>query len=476
MTDPSIDATPSELAVTYDAEIAAAAAPTDVPASPQGAAFPTEERAPSPLPPETSEHSLASAAESFSASPERWAKVSLPYRTGFFLASMVGGLSSVCIKQLLLPIQMSQIAPSTTATSFALIASFGACAGLIASPLSGALSDRTTSRLGRRRPWIASGTLIAVVGLFMMAAATSIPVLLIGEVLAQIGVDTILATVTALLPDQIPEHERSGPAALNGMAPIVGGVLGLVFVTTCTNPSIVWQGYILLAALSAGCIGVFLFVLREQPVRSGEVASFHWRSFLAGFLQPLAARDFTSTFVSRALVFLAFTLLGTYLFFYASQGLHLSVTAAAQTVTTFQMLSTGAVALVAWLAGMLSHRFQRLKPCLITGALVMAGGILLLMAVPTWSFLLVAAVLFGGGFGAVLGVDIALAIRVLPNANDRGKDLGLISTAIFLPLIVSPIIGAVILNTVHSFTVLFLVAAAASVLAAVLITPIRSVR
>jgi Na+/melibiose symporter-like transporter len=65
---------------------------------------------------------------------------------------MVGGLSSVCIKQLLLPIQVSQLAPHATATAFALIASLGACAGLIAAPLSGALSDRTTARWGRRRP------------------------------------------------------------------------------------------------------------------------------------------------------------------------------------------------------------------------------------------------------------------------------------------------------------------------------------
>jgi len=410
------------------------------------------------------------------ATDELRVKVSLPYRMGLFLASMVGGLSSVCIKQLLLPIQVSQLAPQTTASSFALIAAVGACAGLIASPLAGALSDRTTLRWGRRRPWIMGGIMVAVVGLLTMAAATTIPMLLLGEVLAQISVDTILSTVTALIPDQVPERQRSGSAALNGMAPIVGGVLGLVLVTQLTNPGIVWQGYALLAALSAVFIGVFLCVLREQPVRADEITPFAWRSFLVGFFQPLRSRDFTYTFISRACVFLSFTLLGAYLFFYMNQGLHLPVAAAAQAVTTFQVLSTGTLVIFAVLAGWLAHRFQRLKPCITTGALVMAGGILLLIAVPTWSALLIAAVLFGGGFGVVVGVDIALAIRVLPNATERGKDLGLITTAIFLPLIVSPIIGAVILNTVHSFAVLFAVAAASSVLAAGFIFPIRSVR
>jgi len=73
-------------------------------------------------------------------------------------------------------------------------------------------------------------------------------------------------------------------------------------------------------------------------------------------------------------------------------------------------------------------------------------------------------------------VDIALAIRVLPNETDRGKDLGLISAAIFLPLIASPLIGALILTTVQSFAVLFGVAAASSVLAAACMLPLRAVR
>ncbi|HZO75414.1 MAG TPA: MFS transporter [Ktedonobacteraceae bacterium] len=476
MTDPSLDTTPSELTGTHEKEAAAAPASTDVPETPHGDVLVGEEIAPSSLLPELDERTPVPVMGSLPTVPEQWTKGSLPYRTGFFLASMVGGLSSVCIKQLLLPIQVSQLAPRSTATSFALIASVGACAGLIASPLSGALSDRTISRWGRRRPWIIGGTLLAAVGLLLMAVATTVPALLIGEVLAQIGVDTILATITALIPDQIPEPQRAGPSALNGMAPIVGGVLGLVLVTRLTAPNVVWQGYVLLAAVSVGCIGLFLLILREQPVSRQDVAPFAWRAFLASFFQPLGSRDFRCTFLSRALVFLSFTLLGSYLFFDLSQERRMPVADAAQAVTTFQLLSTGSLILIALLASMLAQRWQRLKPCIVTGALVMAGSLLLLVIVPTWRVLLLVAVLFGGGFGAVLGVDIALAIQVLPKATDRGKDLGLMMTAIFLPLIVSPIIGAVILNTVHSFTALFLVAAVSSVLAAVVILPIKAVR
>src|SRR6266568_3165481 len=79
-------------------------------------------------------------------------RIGIFYRGGFLLASMVAGLSSVCIKQLLLPIQVGIIDPHNTNTSFAVVSAIGAFAGLVAAPLTGALSDRTMSRWGRRRP------------------------------------------------------------------------------------------------------------------------------------------------------------------------------------------------------------------------------------------------------------------------------------------------------------------------------------
>jgi len=260
------------------------------------------------------------------------------------------------------------------------------------------------------------------------------------------------------------------------MAPIVGGVLGLLLVTSLTNPAVVWQGYILLAAVSVSCIGLFLLVLREYPLRPHEVAPFHWHSFLSGFVRPLAHRDFTCVLLSRGLIFLSFTLLGAYTFFYLSQALHMTPGAAAFGVTTFQLISNGALIVSAWGTRCAAERVQRLKPFLMGEALLMATGLSIIALLPVWSAILLAAIFFGGGFGAFVGLDIALAIQVLPHATERGKDLGILHTAIFVPLIVSSLIGAAILNTVHSFAMLFAVAAFASLLAALFILSVKSVR
>lgn len=400
------------------------------------------------------------------------------YLCGIALSVMVAGLSSVCIKQLLLPVQTSQLAPHNTNAVFTLVASVGALAGLLASPLVGALSDRTSLRFGRRRPWIVLGIGAAVLGMSIMAFARSVPVLVLGEIAAQVGVDTLLAVTTAVIPDQIPLAQRPVLSACVGIAPNVGGVLGLVLVSRLTDTRIIAQGYLLMAAISLGCVLFFLAMFREPPVSRAQMpAPFHLGSFLASFVRPLQARDFSLTFASRCCAYLSFTILGAYTLFYLRAILHASLPEAASGVANAQLLSTLVLVVCALGASWLSRRIKRLKPCVIGGSLGMAVGLAVMVVLQTWSGVFIAAVIFGAGFGLYLGVDIHLAVRVLPSQDARGKDLGIMYDAIYLPLILSPVIGGGILQFFpNNFPAVFALAALASVLAALLILPIRSVQ
>jgi MFS family permease len=126
--------------------------------------------------------------------------------------------------------------------------------------------------------------------------------------------------------------------------------------------------------------------------------------------------------------------------------------------------------------GLLSDKLQRRKAFVIGASLVMGVGLLLLAYFPSWTIVLPAAAVLGTGFGAYLSVDLALASQLLPTAQDRGKDLGLINTTIFLPMLVAPAIAGIALGGFHSYTILFVVLAVATVCAALLILPIRQVR
>lgn len=59
--------------------------------------------------------------------------------------------------QVLLPLQLEHIDPHGKNDALSLVTGLGALVAVLANPLAGAWSDRTTSRFGRRRPWILGG-------------------------------------------------------------------------------------------------------------------------------------------------------------------------------------------------------------------------------------------------------------------------------------------------------------------------------
>ena len=285
------------------------------------------------------------------AAPASTPQVGVFYRMGFTLASLVPGVTSVALKQLMEPLQVRQLDPLHPALSLAWVASVGALAGLLMVVLAGALSDYTRLRLGRRRPWIAGGILVCVMGLALMAAANTIFGLLLGGVIEQCGAVTVLAAVTVLIPDHVPVQQHAHLSALNGMAPMLGGVVGLVLVTSLTNTKVVAQGYLVLAVLSVLCVAVFLAVLRERPRTDEAPPVWHWPTFVRNLLHPLSSRNFTLTLLSRLLVFTPYTLLGTFLLYYLLTTFHVSAVVAAQRVTLFQVVLTLCLTLAALLVG-----------------------------------------------------------------------------------------------------------------------------
>ena len=71
-------------------------------------------------------------------------------------------------------------------SSLALVAGIGALVAMFGNPFFGRMSDRTSSRLGMRRPWMVTGLVGGSVGILIVALAPSIPVVLVGWCIAQL--------------------------------------------------------------------------------------------------------------------------------------------------------------------------------------------------------------------------------------------------------------------------------------------------
>ena len=389
------------------------------------------------------------------------------------LANLVIWLSILPISQILLPTQIAALGAANKFTNLTIATVVGVLAAVITNPIAGALSDRTTSRLGRRRPWFLVGSMLSAVTLALMANATSFVALVIWWAIFHIAANAILAGLSAVVPDQVPLRQRATVSAFVSLSLPLGAVMGALLVTRVATST--QMSYYIFIGLLLVVMMLFILVLRDKPLPKEAAPRFHLATFLAGFwVNPVKYPDFGWAWLTRFLVYLSyFTALG-YLLYFLQDAVHYQK--AAQGVTTFQIILTGTLLLSSVASGVLSDRLQRRKVFVVGASLVIALSFLILAFFQTWLAVELAGGVLGLGFGAYLGVDIALITQLLPSANSRGKDLGVINIANAFPQIVGVSIAAIVVNTFHSYTLLFVLAAILALLGAGLIQRIKSVR
>jgi MFS family permease len=373
--------------------------------------------------------------------------------------------------QILLPQQVETLAPGDKEAALALVLGVGAACSLVANPLFGALSDRTTSRFGRRSPWIAAGFGGGAVAMALLATAPAIPLVVLGWSGVQILLNAPFAALSAAVPDEVPARQRGTAAGYLGLAFVVGvgAGTGLAILGGGTT-----AGYLACALFAVLCCLPYLLRGRHRVLAPVERSSWRRAHFLRGFwINPVRHPDFGWGWLTRFLINLGNAVVLLYLFFFLSDEVRLADPATGVLVLTaaYSVAMLGSVVVV----GMWSDRLGRRRVFVTGGGLIMAAAALVIACWPTWPGALVAAVVLGVGFGAYTSVDFALLTQVLPAAADRGKDLGVLNIASSLPQVVAPVVAAPIVTGPGGYPALYLVAAVIGVAGAVLVYRTRSV-
>ncbi|KAA9394645.1 MFS transporter [Kocuria coralli] len=315
----------------------------------------------------------------------------------------------------------------------------GAAGALIANVVFGRLSDRTTSKLGRRRPWIVGGTLGMSLGLIIMALAPNVAMTAGGWFIAQLGANATLAPFIATISDQVPKFQRGGVSALLGMAQNVG-ILGGTWVAELFQSNmfvmLVVPSFVAIAAML-----FFAFVLKDQvlPAKPPSMTLKEWAQTF--WVSPLKYPDYAFAWWSRFLITMASFMFSTYRFFFLNRQVGVPEENVAGVITTSVLIYTVCLVVTAWFAGKLSDKLQRRKIFVILSTVLYAVGTVMLAHTHSVDmFYLVEAVL-GIAYGVYIGVDLALVVDVLPNPDDAGKDLGVFNIANALPQTLSPILA-----------------------------------
>ena len=418
-------------------------------------------------------------------SPAALAEPTEPVRAGWitllFLANIGLWLAIYAPIQVLLPEQVASLhdhvakngVPSgADAVLLSVVIGVGAIASLLANPVIGALSDRTTHPRGRRHPWTLGCALLGALGIAVVAAAPAVPVMAVGWFIAELGLGGMLATLTAALPDRVPTKQRGSLGALIGISQMLGTVLGALIVTVIiTRMS---AGYAACAAIVVAFAAVFAFRTPDEPLPVELKPPRPVRGDLRRlWVSPRRYPDFGWGWITHFLINLGNDLGTLYLLYFLARGAHYHDPQTGLLI----LMALYAVALLAAGAacGTLSDRSGRRKPFIIGSAAVMALAAALLAVSPTWHMALVAAPLLGAGYGTYWAAAPALLTQVLPAAVDRAKDLGLINIAYSLPLVVAPLVAGVVLGLMNSYPALFALAGVVTVIAAVTVSRVRSV-
>ena len=378
--------------------------------------------------------------------------------------------------QVLLPNQIEDVAGSGKTTALGIVTGIGALVAVLVGPIAGALSDATTARSGRRRTWIAGGALLGCAGLALLSGQHTLIGLTLGWCVAQAGLNTLQAGLTAIVPDRTPVRQRGLVSGWVGLTQSLGVVVGVVAVTMIVTGTT--SGYLLIGVLVVLTAAPFAFATPDPPVRAAP--RFSARSLLTAFrFSPRENPDFAWAWATRFLVQLGNAMATLYLLYFLRDRVHYEQLFPGQKADDGLLLLilvyTAATLLTVVLGGVISDRTGRRKPSVILSGYVMAAAALLLAFWPTWPGALVAAAVLGLGFGVYLSVDQALITQVLPSAEERAKDLGIINIANSAPQVLGPAVAFPLVAYLGGYPVLYLAVAAVTILGSVLVTRIRSV-
>jgi MFS family permease len=354
----------------------------------------------------------------------------------------------------------------------------------------GWLSDRTVSPWGRRRPWIAIGTAVNVVGLLMLGLAPTAAALVVAYMVVQIGFNLAGGAFNGVIPDVVPVDERGRASGLLGMMNQLGIVVGLLLtiliLSALGNNRIgMLAGYVMIAlVLSGTTVITFAAVNEQQAIRpaprsrptlrnaavicilssaaalvlvftlllfetgrlflplitlsvvAGATAYFSGRRLeaLREFFSAFRSNDFFWTFATRFLVQLGiFTILPWIgLYFHDVVRSHDFATAAAY----WSLAVLGGAVPTSIIGGHLSDRLRRRKVFVFLsgGVMALVASVLLFGLVESLPVLYLLGIVFGLGYGCYYSVDWALACDVLPDSKKAaGRDMALWHVAFALP-------------------------------------------
>ncbi len=325
----------------------------------------------------------------------------------------------------------------------------GAVIAMLVQPTIGTISDYTTSRWGRRKPYILAGSVLDLVFLLGVAGSNTLLAVAAFVVLLQFSSNLAQGPFQGYVPDLVPVPQVGLASALMGLFSAFGNVTGAAIgaLAVATN-----QFFFATLALGAvefvTMLSVVIHVDEGRPPKARAGRSWRQVALEAWGTDILRERSFLFLLGSRLCILMAGGVVTNLALFYLADSLRLDQAATGETEIVVLALAVVGNMLAVIPAARLSDRIGR-KPVIYLSCLLGGAGLTVLALARTTDVVYVGAALFGVAAGTFLAVDWALLTDIIPKASS-GRYMGIsnvaTASATILPTATG---GALIMDSVN---------------------------
>ncbi|ADJ26505.1 major facilitator superfamily MFS_1 [Dehalogenimonas lykanthroporepellens BL-DC-9] len=343
-----------------------------------------------------------------------------------YLKITILGLGLTALSQsfhgLILPLRVLDfVGEAEKNTALGTITFLGLIIAMLWQPVASAISDATSTRWGRRKPFVIGGVIALMVFLLGVGLAPSLGALFVFYCLMQLASNTAQGPYQGYIPELVPPDYRGRASSVKSLMEIIGGAVGVLVVGRLLSGYSADQQtglWIALAILSGLLLIILLYLwrrLHDPPVTAP----------LPKFRNPLLSYRFNLREVpgfgwflaSRLLVLMAGATIQQFALYYVRDVIGVADPAGA--TAGFMVVAGVGMAASVFPAGYLADRYGRSRLSLVA-ALIGAAGIMILIIWPTLTAVYIVAAITGYATGTFVVVNWALATDlVVPGQEAR---------------------------------------------------------
>jgi MFS family permease len=359
----------------------------------------------------------------------------------------------------LMSYKVHRLAPDLPNTALGFLGFVGLLVAMVVQPIIGVFSDRAQTRLGKRLPFIIGGAVLIAASLFLLAAAPTMGVLLVGVILIQFSSNILQGPWQALIPDLVPESLRGKASSIKAVFDIIALLAGSMAAGKFLGEAgqARWGDSAPYMAAAVPTVIFILFVIitaiwaREKPGQEPEAVSTRSvgealkKAFSVNFREhPI----FGFWFANRILFWGSFIAINAFLINYLQDVIGMSESGAQDFYANLKIILGGALAGLAIVAGLLSDRFGR-KPVMMVAGFVSFIGTVMLLFVRDTTLISIGGGVVGMGIGAFITASWALATDIVPH-GDAARYLGIANIATCIGSGVARLLGGVLIDPINN--------------------------